>query len=160
MQWRKFDSWSGKVPHAVEQLGSQAECLQPMFCNKRSHQIRRLGTPAGAWHPLAATSMPKRNDRDPVPPKTKINSFKNNNKEGWAAVAKPQRMARSPPPPPPHGRRLQRGTTGSPGGERPQRVSPAADTLTWSQLATRGCSSKELSEQKYGTIDSVLVPQG
>ena len=55
-----FDPWSGKTPHAVEQLGPWATTteparLEPVLRNKRGHDSERPARHDEEWLPLAAT---------------------------------------------------------------------------------------------------------
>ena len=55
-----FEPWSGKIPHAVEQLGpwattTEPACLEPVLCNKRGHDNERPAHCDEEWPPLAAT---------------------------------------------------------------------------------------------------------
>ena len=56
----RFEPWSGKIPHAVEQLGPWATIteparLEPVLCNKRGHDSERPAHCDEEWPPLAAT---------------------------------------------------------------------------------------------------------
>ena len=55
-----FEPWSGKIPHAAEQLGpwatiTEPACLEPVLCNKRGHDNERPAHRDEEWPPLAAT---------------------------------------------------------------------------------------------------------
>ena len=55
-----FGPWSGKIPHAVEQLGPWATTtepahLEPVLRNKRGHDSERPAHCNEEWPPLAAT---------------------------------------------------------------------------------------------------------
>ena len=55
-----FESWSGKIPHAAEQLGPWATIteparLEPVLPNKRDHDSERPAHRDEEWPPLAAT---------------------------------------------------------------------------------------------------------
>ena len=55
-----FEPWSGKVPHATEQLGSWATTteparLEPVLRNKRGRDSERPAHRDEEWPPLAAT---------------------------------------------------------------------------------------------------------
>ena len=55
-----FEPWSGKIPHAVEQLGLWATIteparLEPVLCNKRGHDSERPAHRDEEWPPLATT---------------------------------------------------------------------------------------------------------
>ena len=55
-----FEPWSGKIPHAVEQLGPWATIteparLEPVLCNKRGHDSERPTHRDEEWPPLATT---------------------------------------------------------------------------------------------------------
>ena len=61
-QWRGhgFKPWSGKIPHAVEQLGpwtttTEPVCLEPVLRNKRGHNSERPTHCNEEWPPLATT---------------------------------------------------------------------------------------------------------
>ena len=54
------EPWSGKIPHAAEQLGPWAAItepahLEPVLRNKRGRDSERLVHRDEEWHPLAAT---------------------------------------------------------------------------------------------------------
>ena len=56
----RFKRWSGKIPHAAEQLGlwattTEPERLEPVLCNKRGHDSERPAHRDEEWPPLAAT---------------------------------------------------------------------------------------------------------
>ena len=55
-----FEPWSGKIPHAAEQLGPWATIteparLEPVLRNKRGHDNERPAHRDEEWPPLAAT---------------------------------------------------------------------------------------------------------
>ena len=55
-----FELWSGKIPHAAEQLGpwattTEPECLEPVLCNKRGRDSERPVHRDEEWSPLTAT---------------------------------------------------------------------------------------------------------
>ena len=55
-----FEPWSGKIPHAAEQLGQWATitepvCLEPVLCNKRGRDSEGPAHHDEEWPPLAAT---------------------------------------------------------------------------------------------------------
>ena len=55
-----FEPWSGKIPHAAEQLGPWATItkparLEPVLLNKRGHDSERPTHRDEEWLPLAAT---------------------------------------------------------------------------------------------------------
>ena len=55
-----FEPWSGKIPHATEQLGPWATTteparLEPVLCNKRGRDSERPAHRDEEWPPLAAT---------------------------------------------------------------------------------------------------------
>ena len=55
-----FKPWSGKIPHAAEQLGpwatiTEPACLEPVLRNKRGHDNERPAHRDEEWPPLAAT---------------------------------------------------------------------------------------------------------
>ena len=56
----EFKPWSGKIPHAAEQLGPWAKTtepahLEPVLRNKRGHDSERPAHRDEEWPPLAAT---------------------------------------------------------------------------------------------------------
>ena len=56
----RFKPWSGKIPHAAEQLGPWATTteparLEPVLCNKRGHDSERPAHHDEEWPPLATT---------------------------------------------------------------------------------------------------------
>ena len=56
----RFEPWSGKIPHAAEQLGPWATTtepahLEPVLCNKRGHDGERPAHRDEEWPLLAAT---------------------------------------------------------------------------------------------------------
>ena len=55
-----FEPWSGKIPHAAEQLGPWATTteparLEPVLRNRRGHDSERPAHRDEEWPPLAAT---------------------------------------------------------------------------------------------------------
>ena len=55
-----FKPWSGKIPHAAEQLSPWATTteparLEPVLCNKRGRDSERPAHCDEEWPPLAAT---------------------------------------------------------------------------------------------------------
>ena len=55
-----FEPWSGRIPHAAEQLGpwattTEPACLEPVLRNKRGRDSERPAHRDEEWHPLAAT---------------------------------------------------------------------------------------------------------
>ena len=55
-----FEPWSGKIPHAAEQLGpwatiTEPALLEPVLCNKRGHDSERPAHRDEEWPPFAAT---------------------------------------------------------------------------------------------------------
>ena len=55
-----FEPWSGKIPHATEQLGPWATTtepahLEPVLHNRRGHDSERPAHRVEEWPPLAAT---------------------------------------------------------------------------------------------------------
>ena len=55
-----FELWSGKIPHAAEQLGPWATTTEPahlelVLCNKRGRDSERPAHRNEEWPPLAAT---------------------------------------------------------------------------------------------------------
>ena len=55
-----FEPWSGKIPHATEQLGlwatiTEPACLEPVLRNKRGHDNEGPVHHDEEWPPLAAT---------------------------------------------------------------------------------------------------------
>ena len=60
MQGTWFKPWSGKIPHAAEQLGPWATAteparLEPVFRNKRGRDSERAAHRNEEWPPLATT---------------------------------------------------------------------------------------------------------
>ena len=58
--WEWFEPWSGKIPHAAEQLGPWATTteparLEPVLRKKRGHDSERPALRDEEWPPLAAT---------------------------------------------------------------------------------------------------------
>ena len=70
-----FEPWSGKIPHAAEQLGpwattTEPACLEPVLCNKRGRNSERPAHHDEEWPPLAATrEKPSHRNEDPTQPK-------------------------------------------------------------------------------------------
>ena len=55
-----FEPWSGKIPHAAEQLGpwattTEPACLEPVLRNKRGRDSERPAHRDEEWPPLATT---------------------------------------------------------------------------------------------------------
>ena len=55
-----FEPWSGKIPHAAEQLGpcattTEPACLEPVLLNKRGRDNERPAHRDEEWPPLTAT---------------------------------------------------------------------------------------------------------
>ena len=50
-----FEPWSGKIPHATEQLGPWATTTEPALRNKRGRNSERPAHRNEKWPPLAAT---------------------------------------------------------------------------------------------------------
>ena len=55
-----FEPWSGKIPHAAEQLGpwatiAERACLEPVLRNKRGRDNERPAHRDEEWTPLVAT---------------------------------------------------------------------------------------------------------
>ena len=78
----RFESWSGKIPHAVERLGPWATIaeparLEPVFCNKRGRVSERPAHRDEEWPPLATTRESPRTET-----KTQ-HSHKKKKKEQW-----------------------------------------------------------------------------
>ena len=62
-----FEPWSGKIPHAAEQLGPWATTteparLEPVLCNKRGRDTERPAHRDEEWPPLAATGESPRTE--------------------------------------------------------------------------------------------------
>ena len=56
----RFESWSGKIPHAAEQLGpwattTEPACLEPVLRNKRGRDSERPAHRDEEWPPLATS---------------------------------------------------------------------------------------------------------
>ena len=63
-----FEPWSGKIPHAAEQLGpwatiAEPERLEPMLCNKRGRDSERPAHRNEERPPLAATRESPRTEK-------------------------------------------------------------------------------------------------
>ena len=63
----RFEPWSGKIPHAAEQLGPWATTteparLEPVLRNKRGRDSERPAHREEEWPPLAATSESPRTE--------------------------------------------------------------------------------------------------
>ena len=54
-RWQGIEPWSGKIPHAAEQLGPWATITEPALCNKRGRDSERPVHCDEEWPPLAAT---------------------------------------------------------------------------------------------------------
>ena len=64
-----FEPWSGKIPHAAEQLGPWATIaeparLEPVLHNKRGRDSERPVHRAEEWPPLAATGESPRTETE------------------------------------------------------------------------------------------------
>ena len=62
-----FEPWSGKIPHATEQLGPWATTtepahLEPLLHNKRGHDSERPAHRDEEWPPLAAAGESPRTE--------------------------------------------------------------------------------------------------
>ena len=62
-----FEPWSGKIPHATEQLGPWATTaeparLEPVLRNKRGRDSERPAHGDEQWPPLAATGESPRTE--------------------------------------------------------------------------------------------------
>ena len=73
-----FEPWSGKIPHATEQLGSWATTteparLEPVLRNKRGRDSERPVHRDEEWPPLAATRESPRTETKTQHRKKKIN---------------------------------------------------------------------------------------
>ena len=74
-RWHGFEPWSGKIPHAAEQLGPWATTteparLEPGLRNKRGHNGDRPAHRDEEWSPLAeAGEKPSHGNKDPTQPK-------------------------------------------------------------------------------------------
>ena len=84
---RGFEPWSGKIPHAVEQLGPWATTaeparLEPVLRNKRGRDGERPVHRDEEWSPLAATRESPRTET-----KTQ-HSHKQINKRTWISKKK------------------------------------------------------------------------
>ena len=60
MQGTRVEPWSGKIPHAAEQLGpwattTEAARLEPVLRTKRGHDSKRPAHRDEEWPPLDAT---------------------------------------------------------------------------------------------------------
>ena len=71
-----FEPWSGKIPHAAEQLGPWATTteparLEPVLHNKRGRDSERPAHRDEEWPLLAATRKPSHRNEDPT--QSKIN---------------------------------------------------------------------------------------
>ena len=60
MQGTRFGPWSGRIPHAAEQLGPRATATEPVrlelvLRNKRGRDGERSAHRDEEWPPLAAT---------------------------------------------------------------------------------------------------------
>ena len=70
-----FEPWSGKIPHAAEQLGPWATTaeparLEPVLRNRRGRDSDRPAHRDEEWPPLAATrEKPSHRNKDPTQPK-------------------------------------------------------------------------------------------
>ena len=69
-----FEPWSGKIPHAAEQLGPCATTtepvrLEPVLRNGRGRDSERPAHRDEEWPPLAATRENPHRNEDPTQPK-------------------------------------------------------------------------------------------
>ena len=69
-----FEPWSGKIPHAAEQLGpwattTEPERLEPVLRNKRGRGGERPAHQDEEWPPLAATRESPHRNEDLTQPK-------------------------------------------------------------------------------------------
>ena len=73
-----FEPWSGKIPHAVEQLGPWATTtepvrLEPVLCNKRARDSEEARAPRWRVAPACRNwRKPSHRNEDPTQPKIKI----------------------------------------------------------------------------------------
>ena len=79
-----FKPWSGKIPHATEQVGPWATTtepahLKPVLCNKRGRDSERPAHRDEEWPPLAATRESPRTETKTQhrQKNNKINRYKN-----------------------------------------------------------------------------------
>ena len=68
-----FEPWSGRIPHATEQLGPWATTteparLEPVLRNKRGHDNERPAHRDEEWPPLAAAGESPHTETDPTQP--------------------------------------------------------------------------------------------
>ena len=73
-----FEPWSGRIPHATEQLGPWATTtepahLEPVLCDRRGHDSERPVHRNEEWPPLAATRGSPRTKKNEDPTQLKIN---------------------------------------------------------------------------------------
>ena len=74
MQGHGFEPWSGKIPHAAEQLSpgtttTEPAHLEPVLCNKRGRNNERPTHCDEEWPPLATTrEKPSHRNEDPTQP--------------------------------------------------------------------------------------------
>ena len=76
-----FKPWSGKIPHAVEQLGpwattTEPACLESVLCNKRGRDSERPAHRDEEWPPLAATRESPRTETKTQHSQKQINLLK------------------------------------------------------------------------------------
>ena len=81
-----FEPWSGKIPHAAEQLGpwttiTEPARLEPVLRNKRGHDSERPAHRDEEWPPLAATGESRRTE-------TKTQHRQKKKKKIWVMVLK------------------------------------------------------------------------
>ena len=87
----RFEPWSGKIPHAVEQLGpwatiTEPACPEPVLRNKRGRDSERPAHRDEEWPPLAATRESPRTET-----KTQHSHKKKKKKDyvGWRKTLSP-----------------------------------------------------------------------
>ena len=68
---RGFEPWSGKIPHATEQLGPWATTTEACAPNKRGRDSERPAHRDEEWPPLATTGESPRTNRRPNTAKNK-----------------------------------------------------------------------------------------
>ena len=67
-----FEPWSGKIPHATEQLSPCATAIEPALRNKGGHCSEKPVHCSKEWPPFASTrEKPRCSNRDLVQPKIK-----------------------------------------------------------------------------------------
>ena len=77
----RFEPWSGKIPHAAEQLGPWATTteparLEPVLRNKRGRVSERPAHCDEEWPPLATTRESPRTETKTQHSQKQINKFK------------------------------------------------------------------------------------